>query len=184
MIGDRSKILSKGGFTLIEVMFVILIIAILAVMAVNAYVEARFRSLVAAQADRVAQSLREAKFAAIKGDAKQDVVFCHGLRFVDGNKVVKVKAPLREEANCGSFVDAGSYDLVFPSLLNVDEPLLVYFSPPRGEMKIEVAKQLKAEKIDLIVQFADGQRTDLRRAIVLDPITGAIVLKSLQNDDK
>lgn len=184
MAGDRRNIFGKGGFTLIEVMFVILIVAILAVMAVNAYVEARWRSLVATQADRVAESLREAKFVALKGDAKQDGVFCHGLRFADGDKVVKVQAPLTAEGICDSFADVGGYDLVFPARLKVEEPLLVYFSPPRGEMKIETAKGLRAEKIDLILQFADGQRSDLRRAIVLDPITGSIVLKSRGNDDK
>lgn len=181
MLFLRSGKSEKTAFTLVEVMFVILIISVLAILAINAYVDARFRSLVIIQADRVAESIRMAKYLTQKGDAK--AAYCKGIEIVAGSKIFLVSAEYSAKDGCGKLERESSYDLSYPVRIETetDESLLVYFEPPNGEMRVIANNNIIMQSREFSIQ--SGNETGaMKRIVVLDPISGSVNVKSGNND--
>lgn len=155
-------------------MFVILIISLLAVLAVNAYVDARFRGLLIVQADRLAESIREAKYRTERGDAKSGKVYCKGIEIKEGDKISLVSAIYEKSSGCGNFSEETVYQLAYPVQIAVEQPFRLYFEPPRGLMRIVEAEKITADYREITVQFGENGREDLKRFIGLDPITASV----------
>lgn len=174
-----SEIKKKNGFTLVEVMFVILIISLLAVMAVNAYVEARFRSLVMVQADKIAVLLRETKFRVERGDSYADKPLCLGLAFDSGDKIDLLQGEfVSAEDGCDNFKNNGVYELSYPVKYFIEQPFTVYFEPPKSVMRVTLQDgKFEADKKEVVVNLGNGSRKDLARTVVLDPITSSVTVK-------
>lgn len=160
------------AFTLIEVLLVITIIGILSVLAVNSYIYARYRGLLNVETDRIVQTIRDARFAVLRGNSSVGPE-CRGIEFDNGVKLLQ--APYLPDGSCDEFTLSDQLVFTHPIQVVSKNKTVLYFTPPEAEYSVRVNDVVTDKKpFDIMVQFGEKDDPNWQKIIHVDPLTYSV----------